>query len=201
MQGLLFTKSIWKETGDPDTVLHTIELTLSMVDSATGYAQSERILRDIRTQLVSLFEHWRVLQCHLPPCTVLAVGVGSRHSSYAGQKGRPPVFVNVSMVEYLRGNGYTWDEIARSMLVGRTTMWRKLREAGNSNTLDRYSNISEIEPAVPAKIAKPRLSLGHHHLVLCIAHKMSPQANQFVWTTVISSVGISARSSGVSLVD
>lgn len=117
-------------------------------------------------KLVSLFKHWTVLQCHLPPCTVLAVGVGSCRSSYAGQKGRPPVFVNLAMVEYLRGNGYTWDEIARTMLVGRTTIWRKLREAGI--TLERHSNISDddLDPLVS------QLQMRHPHCGQILLHSM-----------------------------
>ena len=111
------------------------------MDDATEYQQGERTLRDVRRQLVSLYEHWTVLQCHLPPCTALAVGLSANHASSTGRKGRPPVFVNVAMVEYLRCNGYTWDEIARSMLVSRTTIWRKLREAGI--TLEKYSSISD----------------------------------------------------------
>ena len=57
---------------------------------------------------------------------------------------QPPGFLNVGMVEYLRrSTGYTWDEIARSMLVSRTTIWRKLKEAGI--TMERYSNISDAD--------------------------------------------------------
>lgn len=111
------------------------------MDDACEYQPSERSLRGVRQQLVSLYEHWTVLQCHLPPCTALAVGLSANRSSSAGHKGRPPVFVNLSMVEYLRHNGYTWDEIGRSMLISRTTIWRRLYEAGI--TLERFSSISD----------------------------------------------------------
>ena len=98
-------------------------------------------LTNIRSRLVLLYEHWTVLQCCLPPCAVLAVGVSTGFSQATWCKGRPPTFINVALVEYLRSTDYTWDEIARSMLVGRTTIWRKLKEAGI--TLERYSSISD----------------------------------------------------------
>ena len=47
------------------------------------------------------------------------------------------------MLQYLRSTGYTWDEIARSMLVSHTTIWRKQNEAGI--TLERYSSISDAD--------------------------------------------------------
>ena len=49
--------------------------------------------------------------------------------------------MNVALVEYLQCNGYSWDEIARSMLISRTNIWRKLCEAGT--TLEKYSSISD----------------------------------------------------------
>ncbi len=64
------------------------------------------------------------------------------YSPGVGCVGRPPVFVNLNIVELLRSVGYTWDEVSRALLVSRSTIWRKLRDAGI--TLDRYSNISDF---------------------------------------------------------
>ena len=149
---------------DPDTILYTLEKSLNLLDDASEYQPSEKSLRGVGQQLVSLFEHWAVLQCHLSPCTALAVGLNANCSSSAGHKGRPPVFVNPSMVEYLQHNGYTWDEIGGSMLISRTTIWRWLYEAGI--TLERFSSITDDD--LDSQVGMLQMCHPHcGHILLC----------------------------------
>ena len=53
------------------------------------------------------------------------------------------MFLNLNMVEFLRGVGYTWSQVADALLVSRTTIWRKLVEAGL--TCEKYWDISDEE--------------------------------------------------------
>lgn len=51
--------------------------------------------------------------------------------------------LNLETVELLRGSGYTWNEIAESLQVSRTTLWRCLNEAGYE--IERFTDISDDE--------------------------------------------------------
>ena len=124
----------------PDTILYDLEC---LVDNVLQLGQRDSRLMETHKRLVSLYEHWTVLQSHLPPCTVLAVGVDCRSvntSVCTGHRGRPPVFLNLNMVESLRNAGFTWSEVARALLVSRTTIWRKWQEVGI--TMEKYSDVN-----------------------------------------------------------
>ena len=53
------------------------------------------------------------------------------------------ILLNLEIVELLKGCGYTWNEIAGSLQVSRTTLWRRLKEANME--VQRYSDISDDE--------------------------------------------------------
>ena len=127
-----------------DDVLVQIEEMLAMVDHVVFSGQSHQ-LQSLRTRLVHLYEHWTLIQSNLPTCTSLATGVegGRVPHRIAGQCGRPKIFININMVEFLRSVGYRWSEVAHVLLIGRSTLWRRLKEVGV--TLERYSNISDEE--------------------------------------------------------
>ena len=114
---------------DPESVLSELEWTIAMINSLSDDGRKPTLLR---RHLVSLYEHWTFIQSNLPTCTITAVGVGGGRYTVVSshQRGRPPVFLNLNMVEFLRGVGYTWSQVADALLVGRTTIWRKLGEAG-----------------------------------------------------------------------
>ena len=127
---------------DPESVLSELEWTIAMIDSLSDDGRKPTLLR---RRLVSLYKHWTFIQSNLPTCTIAAVGVGGGRYTVVSshQRGRPPVFLNLNMVEFLRGVGYTWSQVADALLVSRTTIWRKLGEAGL--TCEKYCNISDEE--------------------------------------------------------
>ena len=51
--------------------------------------------------------------------------------------------LNLETVELLRSSGYTWNEVAASLQVSRTMMWRRIREAGYET--ERFTDISDDE--------------------------------------------------------
>lgn len=143
---------------DPDTVVSEIEGTIIVLDGLASFGIMEVRIRTVRRRLVSLYEHWLTIQSHLPPCTELAVGIDQRstdHPSHARFAGRPRVFVNLDLVELLRSVGYTWDQVSKALMVGRTTIWRRIRDAGI--TLTKYSDISDS--SLDERVLQ---ILGHH---------------------------------------
>lgn len=65
------------------------------------------------------------------------------HPTHSGGRGRPKVHLNIDQIELLRSSGYTWCEIASVILVSRTTLWRRVREAGV--LADPFTDISDQE--------------------------------------------------------
>ena len=55
--------------------------------------------------------------------------------------GHPRLVVNVDQVELLRLSGFTWKEVEDAMLISRSTIWRRLREAGTF--MSKYSDASD----------------------------------------------------------
>ena len=103
---------------DADGVVMEIEEMLVMVDHVIASGQ-EYQLQNIRRRLVYLYEHWTLIQSNLPTCTSLAAGVEEVQevSNSSGERGRPKIFINISMVAFMRGVGYTWKEVASALLV------------------------------------------------------------------------------------
>ena len=62
---------------------------------------------------------------------------------YSGARSRPKLIVNVHAVELLRSCGYTWNEVAGALQVSRSTIWRRVEDAGVQ--LAKYSDISDDE--------------------------------------------------------
>ena len=62
----------------------------------------------------------------------------------SGLVGRPRLIVNIVQVEFLRSWRFTWTRIAYTLCISRTTLWRRLKEAGYDFNIDsRFSEISE----------------------------------------------------------
>ena len=62
----------------------------------------------------------------------------------SGLVGRPRLAVNLVQVEFLRSWHFSWTRIAYTLCISRTTLWRRLKEAGyNFSTDGRFSEISE----------------------------------------------------------
>ena len=73
------------------------------------------------------------------PCAIPAVY--ATHITNTGKLGRPLMNINLEYVELLHGAGYTLTDISCALQVSRTTLWRRLHEAGV--TLNGYSDISD----------------------------------------------------------
>ncbi len=58
--------------------------------------------------------------------------------------GRPRQFINIGQVETLRSAGYSWSNIAESLQVSRSTLWRRVQSTGFSDPF-RFTDISDRE--------------------------------------------------------
>ncbi len=58
--------------------------------------------------------------------------------------GRPRQFINMGQVEMLRSAGYSWSNIAESLQVSRSTLWRRVQSTGFSDPF-RFTDISDRE--------------------------------------------------------
>ena len=106
----------------------------------SAFVTEYSIVRGMRRELslhIHLILHG-VNDSTAPPISILPI-----HVQWSGRRGRPRIVVNVDLVELLRGCGYTWNEIADAMQIGRATIWRRLKEAGVS--VQKYSDIIEDE--------------------------------------------------------
>lgn len=74
----------------------------------------------------------------MPPVSILSCSL--EHFGYIG---RPRLSVNIDAVEFLRNCRYTWDQVSNALQVSRTTLWRRLTEAGIE--IKKYTEISDDE--------------------------------------------------------
>lgn len=95
-------------------------------------------------------------------CTEPVV-VGSSSRSTHG-RGCPKVHLNMDQVELLRSTGFTWNEVADSMMVSRATLWRRVRESGL--TLDSFTDVSDRELDAAVRDFRSR----HPHCGQVITH-------------------------------
>lgn len=62
----------------------------------------------------------------------------------SGFVGRPRVVLNLVQVEFLRSWRFSWTRIAYTLCISRTTLWRRLKEAGYDFSIDgRFTQISD----------------------------------------------------------
>ena len=62
----------------------------------------------------------------------------------SGFVGRPQVVLNLVPVEFLRSWRFSWTRIAYTLCISRTTLWRRLEEAGYDFSIDRrFMQISD----------------------------------------------------------
>lgn len=75
-------------------------------------------------------------------CTQPIVAInGPVHSQHSTGPGRPKIQLCLDQVELLRSAEYTWDEVANALMVSKSTIWRRLRDAGIQIT--SYTDISD----------------------------------------------------------
>ena len=62
-----------------------------------------------------------------------------------GLVGRPRLVLNLVQVEFLRTWRFSWTRIAFTLCISRTTLWRRLKEAGYEFGNDKFTNVSDEE--------------------------------------------------------
>ena len=89
----------------------------------------------------------------------------------------------MNLVEFLRGVGYTWNEVSKALLVNRTTIWRKLSEV--NITLHKYSDISDA--SLDEKVYQLQLRYPHCGQVL-LRSMLQAQGTLVQWHRLRESV-------------
>lgn len=123
-----------------EAALITIEEGIQLLLPLSMYSNDQSILVRFRTKLSRSL---RLLQYGFDDCTVPPVSIWLCLCEHCGFVGRPRLSVNVDAVEFLRNCGYTWDQVSKAMQVSRTTLWRRLREAGIE--IKKYTDICDDE--------------------------------------------------------
>ena len=123
-----------------DHLILRLESLLGIIEEILSFENSNNhdILLSLRRQItaeINMFD-----DVH-QPCAIPAVYAA--HVTNMEKLGRPSIRINIDYVELLHGAGYTLTNIACALQISRTTLWRRLQEAGI--TLNGYSNISDAE--------------------------------------------------------
>ena len=129
-----------------ETLISQLEATLLILEegiqllSTSEYVSEHSLLLGMRADLS---KYLRLMLYGFNDCTVPPVAIASRSVHYSGNRGRPRIVINLDRIELLRSCGYTWTQVANALQVGRTTLWRCLRDAGVQ--MCRYIDISDDE--------------------------------------------------------
>ena len=97
----------------------------------------------LHTMRYNLSQSLRLIVYGVDEHTIPPIALYPYHTLVSGVRGRPQIVRSVEHVELLRSCGYTWNEVADALQVSRSTIWRRLKEAGIR--LQRYSDISDHE--------------------------------------------------------
>ncbi len=120
-----------------EAMLVILEEGIQLLSSST-YGTEFSILEDMWKNLV----HYLHLMIYgfndttIPPVNVLPYSL-----HHSGSVGRPTIILNFEMIELMRTSGYTWTEVANALETSRTTVWRRLRDAGYQ--ILKYTDISD----------------------------------------------------------
>ena len=123
-----------------EAALLIIEEGIQLLLPLSVYSADHSVLVKFRTNLSRCL---RLLQYGFNDCTVPPVSILSRSLERFGCVGRPRLSVNIDAVEFLRNCRYTWDQVSKALQVSRTTLWRRLTEAGIE--IKKYTEISDDE--------------------------------------------------------
>ena len=146
------------ERNNAELIVDELEKVIDIVDvvlqGGDMTANRGEFLR-IRSRLTSLYERWSICLTRSSHCAQVAVGVssGSRLLRH-GCAGRPPIEINLDMVELLRSANYTWEEIAKALMVSRSTLWRRVKEGHLVTT--KYTDISDVDLDILVRDIKAR---------------------------------------------
>ena len=123
-----------------ESVLGTLEEGIHLLVSSS-YVSEHSLLSRMHN---SLTQYLRLLIYGVNDCTIPPIAIGSyvlQHSN--NSVGRPKIQLNLDNVEFLRGCGYTWSQVAGALQVSRTTLWRRLKEANFE--VVKYTDICDDE--------------------------------------------------------
>ena len=130
------------------SVCRVTEVVLQNISSALRQHHVYRYLRELHSRMVRYMQTPTVFTLIQPPqCSELACGIGCACGAVievrSPSQGRPRKIINLDFVEFLHNAGYTWIEIAKALMISRTTLWRRLIEANVS--FGNYSDISDSD--------------------------------------------------------
>ena len=134
------------EAASPIELSHRVETMLVIVEegmqllSESSFITEYNLLYRMRRDLS---QHLRLLTYGVNDCTVPPVALYPCMQAYTGSRGRPKLTICIDAVELLRSSGYTWNEVAGALQVSRSTVWRRVKDAGVQ--LTKFSDISDDE--------------------------------------------------------
>ena len=123
-----------------ETTLNIVEEGMHLLSQTPIFSTEYVLLSTFRTSLTRCI---RMLQYGHNDCTIPPVFIQPFTLHYTGSQGRPIIVLNLEMMELLKGCGYTWSEIASSLQVSQTTLWRCLKEVDYD--VQKYSDICDDE--------------------------------------------------------
>ena len=148
------------------SLLNQLEITLHMLEqgiqllSQAGFEDEHSLLSRFYS---NISRYIRTLQYGFNDCTVPPVYVSSYTLLHTGLAGRPKISLNIDTVELLRSCGYDWGQIADALQISRTTLWRRVKEAGC--LIQKYSEISDDElDSVMSQIQREHPNCGQQLL-------------------------------------
>lgn len=121
-------------------MLATVEDGIQVILSSTVHVSEHSALLQMRSnisRLIRLFLYG-YNDATVPPIAILPYSL-----HYSGRAGRPRILLSVETVELLRSCGYTWKQVAGALQVGRSTLWRHLKDSGYE--VKTYTDISDDE--------------------------------------------------------
>jgi len=131
-----------------EALLNRFESTMSVIEEGINLLSSSSLFSAAHALLLTF--HTSLARCLRPllyginDCTVPPICIPSSTSvHYSGFRGRPTILLNLETVELLRISGYRWNDIAISLQVSRTTLWRRLHEANYE--IQTFADISDDE--------------------------------------------------------
>ena len=88
----------------------------------------------------------------------------------SGFVGRPRVVLNLVQVEFLRSWRFSWTRIAYTLCISRTTLWRRLKEAGYDFSIDGwFTQISDDSLIKEIKRIKGTFpNCGERMVIVCL---------------------------------
>ena len=148
------------------SLLNQLEITLHMLEqgiqllSQAGFEDEHSLLSRFYS---NISRYIRTLQYGFNDCTVPPVYVSSYTLLHTGLAGRPKISLNIDTVELLRSCGYDWGQIADALQISRTTLWRRVKEAGC--LIQKYSEIFDDElDSVMSQIQREHPNCGQQLL-------------------------------------